>query len=298
MLHDSMDMTFVVQGPVTQFTGECIRSIRDHFPGKACFLSTWKHEDCGNLDPDTIILSTDPGGWVYDEGYHCNLNRQLISTQAGLRLVTTPIVVRLRSDIVFLNNNLQNILDTTWIKDMPHDWDLVDARKVIFNNQIIVPSTYTHHPYRSTRPFSISDWMAIGWTGDVRMLFDAKPMSDEDGHWLQSHGSNDNRDPYPMRYYPEQYFPLEALRRYGDLPSGFMPTGQTSDKTVHDVYKEVLVDNFHVMDLSQLGVINKKFPRAELQMQGLCMTNDEWHTARLEVIAKRSRNEYSYTTGW
>ena len=90
MHFDSSEISVVVQGGLSDVTEQCIQSLRILFPNAEIILSTWADGKAIKINADKTVLSLDPGAVVCDKvtGTWNNVNRQIVSTQAGLAAVT------------------------------------------------------------------------------------------------------------------------------------------------------------------------------------------------------------------
>ncbi len=120
----NVDITVVIQGPIHHssetssemgLTSRSISAIRKYFPGAVIVLSTWEGERTDNLLYDKLILNQDPGPTVVK--YHkngtphtVNVNRQIVSTLAGLMAVETKYAMKLRSDNILNSDRAINLL--------------------------------------------------------------------------------------------------------------------------------------------------------------------------------------------
>lgn len=121
---NNSDVTVIIQGPIhhssgtsseTGLTSRSISAIRKYFPGAVIVLSTWKGEETEDLSYDKLILSQDPGPTVVK--YHkngsphmVNVNRQIVSTLAGLKAVKTKYAMKLRSDNILNSARVKSLL--------------------------------------------------------------------------------------------------------------------------------------------------------------------------------------------
>ncbi len=99
---DTKEITFVVQGPVEKkATSLCLQSIRNSFPNSRIVLSTWAGSHTDGLEYDSVVYSEDHGAAVCDlNNVNCNINRQILSSKAGLEIVKTKYVAKVRSDLI------------------------------------------------------------------------------------------------------------------------------------------------------------------------------------------------------
>lgn len=150
-------------------TIDVLRSIRKYFPNEKIILSTWKGTDVEYLinDVHELILSDDPGNFFRKDGLPINLNRQIVSTMAGLCQVTTPYVIKIRSDTVITNDGFGRVFSRLRRTDS------------IFKKQLVICELFTRHPYLSTLLYDPSDLVVAGLTEDVLRLFSCPLVSSD-----------------------------------------------------------------------------------------------------------------------
>ena len=114
---DHSEITVIVQGPVVgggdappddRLTYWCLESIRRHLPGARIVLSTWEGSDTDGLDCDDIVFNTDPGGVPLFLSARAkvlnNVNRQIVTTKAGMNLCSSNYALKMRSDMALGNS--------------------------------------------------------------------------------------------------------------------------------------------------------------------------------------------------
>src|SRR5205085_7688012 len=90
-----------------------------------------------------------------------NVNRQLVSTQAGLAALRTPYALKLRSDAR---------LGARAIVDLWDDVRAQDPRP----SRLAAAACYTRHPHGPNGYlFHVSDWVAFGETATLRAYWSA-----------------------------------------------------------------------------------------------------------------------------
>lgn len=250
-------MTFVIQGPVNECTEVCIQSIRKFFCGSKIILSTWRGEPVPSSIPDLLIQNEDPGPLAHPfDGLPNNLSRQLISTTAGLAHVTTPLCVKLRSDIVFCSDEIVGL-------------SLHEERVAEFSvseELIAIPTCFTRNPRLYPAPFHPSDLLFFGLAKDIRNYFNA-PLPD-DTFRLDSPQNGpllaDERiRQLGTRFTPEQYLFLSYLSRNGKAPKCSHAFDCISKESLA-VSEYFLLNNFLVKSPRSLGILlPKKFYRRE-----------------------------------
>lgn len=199
-------ITILVQGSVMPDTRTVMKGLRTIFPGSELILSTWEGSEVSGLDYDKLVLSPDPGGMVCDEvtGTMNNINRQLCSTKAGLRVAETPYVLKTRTDILFLDTEFLSYFG---------QYDAIPSR--YFQNRLLICNYYTRNPRIMALCFHPSDWILFGKAEDVRNYYEDTPfMSEEEGNWFHTHEKISTFfTNYVCRYTPEQYLFLNFLNR-------------------------------------------------------------------------------------
>ena len=96
----SKDISVVVQGAVDKSTKKCLNSIRKYLPQAEIILSTWEGSNLKGLKYDILVPNKDPGGVLIcpKTKLYNNLNRQLLSTQNGLKKANRKYTIKFRTD--------------------------------------------------------------------------------------------------------------------------------------------------------------------------------------------------------
>ena len=184
------NITVVLQGSTLQkFNGfRCVEhsvaSIRKYMPDCKIILSTWEGEDIpSNLLIDKIIFNKDPGYYTRDcteNGKKNNVNRQIVSTLAGLKEVKTGYALKLRTDFVLTGTN--------FIKEL-NRYRKCDDNYRIFERKIVCSMFDTRKPYGVyyNLPFHVGDFFFFGLTKDLIKLFDIPLVTKEEFTWFVDH---------------------------------------------------------------------------------------------------------------
>jgi hypothetical protein len=212
------ELTFIVQGPTFGKKGEkfaqySCESIRSFFPQSLIILSTWVGQNVQNIDFDKLVLSQDPGAEVVIDSSQTlnNVNRQIVSTFAGLRTSETKYSIKIRSDLTFINNNLLRILDERPIKNNEFPEDLLEEYVVVSNVTSINPTVslvLPHHP---------CDWIYAGLTADLHKIWDIGLMPNS---WFRYYSNNPwpkdvwHEKNYLSLFRPESYIWSSFLKKY------------------------------------------------------------------------------------
>lgn len=255
---NTADISFVVQGAVDKkYTNRCLDSIRNNFPGSEIILSTWRDTDVKYLDFDRIVYSEDCGAAVCDtNGTINNLNRQIVSTNAGLNIVQTKFVVKCRSDLLFESPEFLYYFSK---------FNKFDDKYKVCNQRLIVLNLWTRlffvHPVTleimNSGPH-VSDWFTFGLTEDVKKFYDVQLIPDIgefSGYWLRQ-PEKIAKLPFPnllLRETPEQYFSSNffGMETEDDIL-------KLSNIPLEQVCK-FLVNNFIVLDYAQSKIYCQKW---------------------------------------
>ena len=183
------DVSVVIQGPVhgapndppeRQLTREAIASARRAWPGCQVIVSTWSNADVSNLQPDRMVLNLDPGAVPLNDSPNNrlfnNLNRQIVSTRAGLAVAERSWAIKLRSDCAL---------------ECPADFaSLVlpvgASPWKLFDDRVVILSTFTRNPLRRPLLYHASDLFQAGRRQDLVAIWSAALV--EEPHftrWLQ-----------------------------------------------------------------------------------------------------------------
>jgi|GEM_PF-1465370 len=225
---NSRRISIVVQGPVVgmpadkwrrRLTAQCLLHLRRLLPDSELILSTWRDMPCEQLEFDRLVQSDDPGGMLCDDEHRVfnNINRQVVSSHAGLAAATRPFALKIRSDLL-----LGSVRFLEYWQAFPRR----DPRYQFAADRILNCSVYARRfagspPRHRPVVFHPSDFLFFGWTTDVRQLFDIPlcPL-ERDARWLDGQPpSRRSRDPFPTnlnRFLPEQWLWLGYLRHWLD----------------------------------------------------------------------------------
>jgi hypothetical protein len=213
-------ISVVIQGPVigtgaspseTSTTAAVIKSVRQFLPKAEVILSTWEGTACDHIPADIVVMSKDPGAFPVDEStspvLYNNLNRMLVSTQAGLAKSGRPFSIKLRTDTPLRRAPDYSLISPVSCESLPK----------LFDRRILASHIYTRHPLKRPVLFHLSDLVHFGSTSAMRTLWNI-PLVDDPlfTRWNQYHVRS-QLNPYPGNEYnfrcaPEQYL-LETLAR-------------------------------------------------------------------------------------
>lgn len=252
---NSKDISVVVQGAVDEkLTPACLASIRKILPDATIVLSTWKNSNVKTLDFDVLVENDDPGAEICDVVYNIknNINRQILSTKNGLKIVKTKYAMKLRSDMKLVNNNFVKIFGK-------YD-NYRNENCKIFKNRIIINNLYCANPEKTTYPFHISDWVQFGLTEDLLNLWDIELQKEPDmsRYFLNKpKPENDKNKTWLFKYIPEQYITISCLLKNKiDLDCSFY--SDLSDKN-KDLTYLFFANNLVIMNYKNYGIGFLKF---------------------------------------
>jgi len=253
------ELTFIVQGPTFGNRGEkfaqySCESIRTYFPKSTIILSTWVGQNLQNIDFDKLVLSQDPGAEVVIDSSKTlnNVNRQIVSTLAGLKSSDTKYSIKIRSDLIFINDNLLSILNKRPIKKNKFSEDLTEEYVVVSNVTTINPSVslvLPHHP---------CDWIYAGLTTDLHQIWDIELMPKS---WFRYYSNNPwpkdvwHEKNYLSLFRPESYIWSSFLKKYKKI--NFMNSFDSSQTNLSNSNKFIAL-NLMIQTNKSIGIESLK----------------------------------------
>lgn len=286
---ESKDISVIVQGGINEYTKDSLLSIRKSFPNAQIILSTWKDSDMTGLEYDDIVFSEDPGAFVIDDisGSLDNINRQIVSTKAGLMLASRKYYLKTRTDIIWTSGKFLEYFGVYDDKfKSPH-----------FHNRILICNYYTRNPRVLPIPFHTSDWIIFGVAEDVNLFYDIKCQSEEEMRWFEKH-KRDNADFYTnllVKYVPEQHICLNFVRRfYNVYCSCFYDASEENIR----ITEEILAKDFVVLDYGkQLDIIFPKYNPNRYFEKFTLISNRYWNELYREYCIGSSYFSYYLRIG-
>lgn len=220
---ESKDISVVIQGPIAWEIDEirgvgltiaAAQQIRKLMPNAEIILSTWAGQKFDAVEYDILVLSEDPdaqGDWPsYTPN---NVNRQIVSTVAGLKKVTREYTLKIRTDTVLETTYFLKSFDRT--KPLRSSAQNVFSRPILTNNfssrcTSSILKRLPDHPL----PFHPSDHVSFGHTHDMMFLWDIPLQTQEDAlYFMDRSHPNRFRLHELSRLTPEQYIFTSALRK-------------------------------------------------------------------------------------
>ena len=259
------EISVIVQGAADKkITPECLKSIRKFLPGAEIILSTWEGTDASGLDYDKIVLNKDPGAVLLSvnaggKKFYNNINRQLLSTQNGLKETGKKYAFKIRSDIVLQGAGFLDYFDKY---DAYRDPAYSIFKKRILNYYLFTPRYGRAGRHNVPVLFHPSDWMFFGLTQDLKKLFDIplQPEPETTLYWLSRKKPADQADAWPataLRYCQEQYLFYSCLKKY--YPRVKFENYMDITREKEDFSRRLMVNNFTILDFMQWKIKNDKY---------------------------------------
>ena len=251
------DMSFVVQGPVIGDRGEhenvtqkVLLSIRKFYPRAQVILSTWMESVTLGLDFDEVVKSADPGSFLRDKvnlAPH-NVNRQVISTMAGLRKVRTKFAVKVRSDIFITSNALLK-----WLGDPVRI--VHRGRMPLLEQRLLAVNVTSVNPRRGLPlPFHPCDWFYAGLTCDMLNLWDLPHFPEPDWTWWFENRAKPANFPFEhslSRFHAENFIWSRFVAK--TRPIQFEHSAHASRANV-EISESSIASNLVILSRRQLGL--------------------------------------------
>jgi hypothetical protein len=163
-------LSIVVQGELSDTAKLALRAYRSRAPEAELVLSTYEHRAQlarswqAQGMTDKVVLNPDPGPLPptvkSPTAGDNNLNRMLVTTQAGLAAVNRAFVLKVRSDAVVDPHRVMS----RWAAEGE-------------NHRLLFASRYTRHPFGiNGYLFHVSDWLSFGRTERCRWYWQAPLM--------------------------------------------------------------------------------------------------------------------------
>lgn len=272
------DITIVFQGNVSAGTGgdsfrNCLEITRATLPGARVILSTWLDTKVpGSIDVDELVRSEDPGALPpikFDDVGSNNINRQIVSTLAGLRKVKTKYAIKLRTDSY-----------------LEHDGFLKNYIK--FNEQfpsgsdrILTSSFFTIDPFVFEHmPFHTSDWFHFSTTSELIKYWSRPLVTLAEATFYEN-----NRHARHSSYLDKKFRTMLAVEQYLCVAyanrSGYNTPAFHNDcrKVVLMDFQRFLASQFMILDPWQAGFKLPKYKWAYTSnMQSMnCIMFLDWY---------------------
>jgi hypothetical protein len=253
------DISVVIQGAVSHpnqsipgSTAYCIESVRKHLPGAEIILSTWSGQPVEDLKVDHVVFSEDPGGVPYLDGSRINnTNRQIVSSQEGIKKASRPYALKLRADAHIESARFLHYF---------HQFPVRSCSWKVFKARVLTGMVYSrNNVFPIAALFNFSDWWQFGLTEDVHYVWD-RPLVPEPEytHWFvhRPHPDRTKHPEWDFRYFAEQLVWLGCFNKFQTIPfewhADYSPT-------LHTLSELCLANNLVLLHDWQSGVRLEKY---------------------------------------
>ena len=261
------NLSIIVQGAINKFeTPKCLKSLRKYLPQAEIILSTWEGSDISKLEGlyDILVLNKDPGTQQFfnpkGKIIYNNLNRQLLSTQEGLKKATKKYVLKLRTDLILKDARFLEYFDKFPAKTENY---------TLFKKKIICPDLFSRYYIHVDRhnnvekiPFHISDWWFFGLKEDIETYIKDTPLVKEPEFttYFSLKENQNKKSPYigaSFKFAPEQYFGYSCfLRNFSDIR---MEDASDYNDEIFEKSRECIINNFIILEHEQSGIYLNKY---------------------------------------
>ncbi len=200
-----------------------------------------------------------------------NANLQIAAAQRGLGLAGGRYVLRVRSDLLFL--------DRDFLAQHREAAALRRSVATTFTQRVLVSPLYTLNPYTLERmPLHFSDWFHFGLLEDVRRIWDVPPMTLADAMHYRTHphapGSNARERLFNTRLGVEQHILYHCFKR--SFPA--LVLEHHNDRTSVTLAMDILLDNFAIADLTRAHCVFNKYSGefTDHAKRFHCLTREDW----------------------
>ena len=277
------DVTFVIQGPVLEYTRQSISSIKKYFPNSKIILSCWDQDQTNNINVNKVVKSKDPGGLkAKTNGGFVNVLRQKITTLKGLKKSTTLYSAKLRSDMIFEGKNL--IKEYSNIKKLKRNKIFYDQRVLILENGSINPRAFYQ------LPFHFGDWFYFGLTKDLLKMFNFK-FSKKDEilnafyYKKKKFPENNLTKKYFLRYQPETIF------TYFPIKKNFAKINNSYDIRKNNIFlsETFLINDFKIVSEKNIKIKNLKHGSSSIMTKFVRYTDSDWKILYKSFYSKKKK---------
>ena len=200
-----------------------------------------------------------------------NMNFQIAAAQMGLTMVSGKYVLRIRSDMVFLD---RSFLDQYTASQMPPR-----GEATLFTERVLVSWLFTLNPFTVERmPLHISDWFHFGLVDDVRRIWTIPKITLADSLYYRTHPhapySNIPERLFNSRLAVEQHLAYHCFKKH--FPKLILD--YHNDHSSIELCMDILVDNFALCDLVATSCIFEKYAHEfnEHTKRYHCLTRSDW----------------------
>ena len=264
MIIKTKNISIIIQGIVNiDIISKSILYLRKIFPQSEIILSTFKGADISRLDYDVLVLSDDPGAILMSDKMQTynNLNRQLVSTQEGLKKATGKYAMKLRSDMILTSDKFLDYFDKFQARSDKYN---------LFEHKILTSCLFSRLNLKSGKdqdrvpiPFHISDWWMFGLRDDLNKYFlDTKLIQEPYfSKYFDLEENKHKKNPFSeikCRFTPEQYLCYSCFaRNFDDI---YMEDAADVSEDIMHKSRECIANNFIILQYKQSGIYLPKYP--------------------------------------
>jgi WavE lipopolysaccharide synthesis len=249
---DPAELTVVLQGALPagaaarRALDDRIGTLRRVLPRARVVVSSWESARAlPKTAADQTIYSPDPGSLPPYKLGACkpnNVNRQIVSSAAGLAEVRTPFAMKLRIDAALVHGGALSALAAQ--ADGPAGGRIVTVGHFSLNPRLF-----------ERLPFHFSDWFQLGPTSHLRALWSCPLMSASEATHYDSHAwaahSNHFEQRFRARWPAEQHVWRHYAAQRGYRVPDFHNDNAPAVLAAHDRF---FAQELLLLDLPQAGV--------------------------------------------
>lgn len=257
MYFTDKDISIVIQGPLypEYNIDNHARIMRKIFPESEIILSSTdtyidelslfdkvvKNEDIEALPP-----------LKFNQTAKNNINKQINSTLSGIKYVTRPLVLKIRSDQFITSPKILNIWNE--LKEKKRE-------KKLSKGRILTISLFSLNPRAFERlPYHVSDMVLFGYKEDIERYFSCPYYQLENAIWYENHThadySNKFEKKFRSRYAVEQWLLLNFLFEDQKFPIEYH---NHISKKIINTFEDLLVDTFIIVHPRDINLTMPKF---------------------------------------
>jgi hypothetical protein len=256
-------------------------------PGASAVVSTWDDESIPvEIAHLTVVRSADPGSLPpFKRVTACgenNINRQIVSSAAGLAQVSTAYALKLRLDCRLRHDGL--------LRHYAMYGHNREGRE-----RIVVSNLFSVDPRMFEQmPFHLSDWFQFGPTAALRMLWSAPWMTPDEAMHYAAHAHALHSTPfdrlYVTRFAPEQHVFRTYAQSLGYEVPQFINDTRSEVLAEHDRF---VVDEVLLAEAMQSGLVFDKYAwamRSGFQRFN-CLSFADWQQLAARAAGRASTRE-------
>ena len=291
------NLSVVVQGSISAFTRQTLKSVRRILPRAELILSTWEGMVTDGLDFDKLVLSRDPGsnGLIrrYPHEQANNTNRIIVSSYQGVHSATRRYCLKMRSDMR---------LESDAFLACYNKYSKFISPQSPFARRVMVEGLSTEEML----VFAVSDWYFMGLTADIEKLFSVPPYEEETTPYFESEEHRQEKkylEDTVCRYIPAQYVIYQFLKK-NIKPMPEWENGFAQNPDHEELYRQFISGSLLCVDFPTSGIVlpkarnrnnpsNNAFAYSLRKWLNLC---ERYHTLPVSYSAQGSDGLYKEYT--